>query len=126
MGKKRVILLADDNRDVRKILTAILEYEGYEVISTLDGLEACNLLRQKAKEFCLVLTDLEMPLATGKDVLQTAKKHDPELPVIVMSGLFTGDSGLEAELASLGAAATMLKSVKASKYIDLVKQCARR
>ena len=83
------ILLADDNEKVRRLLARTLEAEGYSVVEAGTGKEALAHLNS-SQEFDLLLTDLEMPDMDGLQVLTEAKRTDPELPVIAISGAFSG------------------------------------
>jgi DNA-binding response OmpR family regulator len=80
------ILVADDDRHVREALDAVLKASGHEVVLAFDGRDA---LDQAAKFLPdVVLLDIEMPQATGFDVLAHLKA-DPRLkdiPVIMVTG----------------------------------------
>jgi CheY-like chemotaxis protein len=85
MGKR--ILVVDDEADVRRYITAILEKAGYETITAEDGGKALASARQEEPD--LVILDLQMPNQTGTDFYRKMSK-DSELasiPVIVVSGL---------------------------------------
>ena len=84
-----MILVVDDDADVRETLSEVLQDEGYRVATARNGLEALAALRQ-AERICLVLLDLMMPVMSGHEFLQK-HKADPNLagiPVIVMSALW--------------------------------------
>jgi len=83
------ILLADDNEKVRRALTRVLESAGYSVVEAGTGKEALAHLNSST-EFDLLLTDLQMPDMDGLQVLTELKSTDPDLPVIAMSGAFSG------------------------------------
>jgi len=53
------ILVVDDEKNYLRVLSAILEDEGYEVITALSGLEALEI--QKTSDLDLILTDMKMP-----------------------------------------------------------------
>jgi CheY-like chemotaxis protein len=82
------ILVADDNETVRRVLARTLEAEGYSVVQAGTGKEA--LAHLNSTEFDLLLTDLEMPDMDGLQVLTEVKRTDPDLPVIAISGAFSG------------------------------------
>lgn len=80
MAKK--ILIADDEKDMLKVITTQLVKEGYEVIAARDGREALQLARDQKPD--LVLLDYSMPGLKGDEVCEEIKS-DPELkhiPVI--------------------------------------------
>ena len=77
------ILIADDDRAIRKVLDQALGRVGYEVLSTGN---AATLWRWISEgEGDLVITDVIMPDENGLDMLPRIKKVRPELPVVVMS-----------------------------------------
>ncbi|MEE8247472.1 MAG: response regulator, partial [Alphaproteobacteria bacterium] len=77
------ILVADDDRAIRRVLDQALGRAGYEVRSTGN---AATLWRWVADgEGDLVITDVVMPDENGLDLLPRIKKVRPELPIVVMS-----------------------------------------
>lgn len=79
------VLLAEDDDDLRPLMRAFLEFEGYEVIACRDGLRALELL-QRGAQIDLLITDLEMPEVTGEHLAMQASAIKPGLPIILMSG----------------------------------------
>jgi len=88
------ILIVDDEKNYLLVLSAVLEEEGYEVLTTASGLEALEI--QKASDVDLVLTDMKMPGMDGIELLEQIKTRDPELPVIMMTAHGTVDKAVEA------------------------------
>ncbi len=83
-GKK--ILVAEDEKNIRTILVAILKKAGYEVTAAATGDEALALFDANPT-FDLLLTDLAMPGAIqGPALSQAIRKQNPELPTVFMSG----------------------------------------
>jgi len=76
------ILLVEDHESLAAMRCAVLRREGYEVVLTADGLEACRLLEHEA--FDLVVTDAMLPSGSGWDVARAAKRS--RLPVILTTG----------------------------------------
>lgn len=79
------ILIAEDERDIRDLITFTLGFAGYEVVAAANGEEAVNLARQEVPD--LVLMDVRMPRMTGYEAC-IAMKADPKLkdiPVIFLS-----------------------------------------
>ena len=85
----KLVLLADDNEKVRRALARVLEEEGYTIVEAASGKEALSHLNSST-EFDLLITDLAMPDMDGLQVLTEVKRTDPDLPVIAMSGAFSG------------------------------------
>jgi two-component system NtrC family response regulator len=88
------ILIVDDEKNYLLVLSAVLEEEGYEVLTTASSLEALEIL--KASDVDLVLTDMKMPGMDGIELLEQIKTRDPELPVIMMTAHGTVDKAVEA------------------------------
>jgi DNA-binding response OmpR family regulator len=81
------ILLAEDDRFLRKAAETMLKRNGFDVVSAADGEEALRLARAQPPD--LMLLDLIMPKLQGFDVLQ-ALREAPDtagIPVIVLSNL---------------------------------------
>ena len=83
--KNKLILVAEDDKALSRILTLKLENEAYEVILALDGQEALNLIKERKPN--LVLLDLIMPVKNGFEVLEELQKEKTNTPIIVLSNL---------------------------------------
>ncbi len=81
---KNRILVVDDDKNVRRLVSDILEKSGsYELITASTG-EAClNKLQEQPVD--LLLLDIQMPGMDGIEVLDQVKKKHPDLPVIIMT-----------------------------------------
>ncbi len=81
------ILVVDDEVDVRRFLTAVLEKRGYDVVTAEDGRQAYDFVEGERPD--LIVLDLQMPNQTGTDFYRRLMKHDElrEIPIIVVSGL---------------------------------------
>lgn len=77
------ILLVDDDAALRRIIQFKLTNKGYQVTSAADGAEALSLLR--SNHYDLVLSDLKMPNLGGLELLEHARKLQPETQVILMT-----------------------------------------
>jgi two-component system NtrC family response regulator len=88
------ILIVDDEKNYLLVLRAILEDEGYEVLTALSGHEALEI--QKTSDLDLILTDMKMPGMDGIALLEHVKTNDPDLPVIMMTAHGTIDKAVEA------------------------------
>lgn len=79
------ILVADDDDDVRRLLTLNLEAEGFEVIGARNGHEAWDLGRDAAPD--LAVLDVMMPERDGIDVLTSMKAHPrtKHIPVVLLT-----------------------------------------
>ena len=77
----KTILVAEDERDVQELSAALLEREGYTVLRASDGQEAKEVFERNAAEIDLVLLDMVMPKADGREVYEHIRKlrvlHSP-------------------------------------------------
>ena len=89
--KDSLLLVVDDDPDIRECLTEVLSDEGYEVRTAANGVEALEFLRQNAETPCLVLLDLMMPIMNGFQVLEALEKNHvlARIPVVVVSASHT-------------------------------------
>jgi len=112
------ILIVDDEKNYLLVLSAVLEEEGYEVLTALSGLEA--LETQKSSDVDLVLTDMKMPGMDGIELLERIKAYDSDLPVIMMTAHGTVDKAVEAM--QKGAYSYILKPFDNERLILYVKK----
>jgi DNA-binding response OmpR family regulator len=86
-GEPRRILVAEDDRFLRKAAEMALKRQGYTVLTAADGEEALRAAQSELPD--LILLDLIMPKLNGFDILQALKKEAPtaKIPVIVLSNL---------------------------------------
>lgn len=90
----KTILVIDDERGIREILSDILEDEGYNVITAEDGLVGLGLLDRELVD-CILL-DVWLPGRGGVDVLNDVRETYPRIPVIMISGHGTIDMAVKA------------------------------
>lgn len=99
--ERRRVLLVEDNRDMRKIMTAALEREMFEVFEAQNGVEGYNAVYSHCPD--IVLCDLMMPVLDGKGFLlkMQSDQDTRDIPVIFLTASDTDDN--EVELLTLGA-----------------------
>ena len=100
-GKTASILLVDDDAEVLKALTKVLEKDGYEVAPHTDARSAIQFINETKKRFDLVITDVSMPGMKGTTFLAAVKTAFPRLPVIIITAF--GDWGQYMEALREGA-----------------------
>jgi CheY-like chemotaxis protein len=106
-GPRRV-LLAEDDRFLRRAAEASLRRHGLEVLTAADGEEALRIAR--AEPLDLILLDVMMPKLDGFEVLSALKQDDAtaRIPVLVLSNL--GQERDVAQAKALGAVAFLVKA----------------
>jgi CheY-like chemotaxis protein len=103
-----VILIVEDDTDIREALAQILSDEGYEVLSAPNGKVGLDRLRERKPD--LILLDLMMPVMNGWQFRekQRADEQFAAIPVLVISA----DASAGQEAAALGAKGFMQKPIE--------------
>lgn len=117
-GKPIIILVIDDEAAIRKLISRMLELEGYNVLQAEDGEKGLELL--KTNQVALILLDLKLPGDGGWTVLEKLKS-DPELsmiPVIVCSGAAEPENRSRA--LNIGAVDYLVKPFSLTTIVDAV------
>jgi DNA-binding NtrC family response regulator len=94
LPERKQILIVDDEPNLRKILSAQLTRDGYDVLTAEDGEQGLQALREHHID--LVITDLRMPKVDGMTLLREALREDRELPVVMITAHGTVDTAVEA------------------------------
>ncbi len=91
--RRASVLIADDEPEIREILNDLLEATHDCVM--VDSAEAA-LGRIRAREFDLVISDIMMPGMSGLEMVPLIREHSPDTVVIMISGVQTVESAIEA------------------------------
>ncbi len=94
LPEREQILVVDDEPNLRRVLSAQLARDGYDVHTAEDGEQALGILAEHHVD--LVITDLRMPKVDGMELLRRALAMDPELPVVMITAHGTVDNAVEA------------------------------
>ncbi len=97
------VLVVDDSKTIRMVLRKILRELGYEVCEACDGQEALKVVQAEKGALKLVLTDWNMPVMNGLDLLKQLRK-DPTLASLVVI-MVTTETESENMIAALEAGA---------------------
>lgn len=87
------ILIADDEKKMRHLLSMILESEGHRVAQAEDGLQAFSKLQEHC--FDMVISDIKMPEMDGIELLAAIREAQIPCPVIYITAFATVDSAVE-------------------------------
>ena len=122
---KRSLLIVDDDDAVRSFVCVASRRLGYQVFEAANGIEALKQLDENSDNIALVLTDVNMPLMDGVELVKALKKRATVTPVAVMSGRF--DSYIRTALHAEGVTALLSKpfSTEALKSTLLQAMSAR-
>ncbi|HLB45783.1 MAG: response regulator [Chloroflexota bacterium] len=114
------ILIAEDERDIRELITFTLRYAGHEVHQATNGEEALGLARETIPD--LILMDVRMPKMTGYEACRRMKADDKlkNIPVVFLSA-----KGQETEIQTgleVGATDYILKPFAPDQLIKRVNE----
>ncbi len=116
---RRSVLVVEDEEQVRQLLALMLQRQGYEVTTVLNGLEAVDELRKR--RFDVIVADYESPHLDGMRLMLLVRIMWPLIPVILLSG----EPGRSQRWATeLGAFACFLKPFPSDEFLRSVDQAA--
>jgi two-component system response regulator PilR (NtrC family) len=121
MAKAR-ILVVDDEKSMRDLLSITLEKEGYDVLTAAGGEPAIEALHRESVD--AVITDLRMPKVDGLQVLRVAKEISPDTAVIVITAVASTETAVEAM--KLGAYDYITKPFKLDEVNLIVRNALER
>jgi CheY-like chemotaxis protein len=87
-GFKYRILIVEDDASLRKFGKLLLSAQGYEVLCAEDGFEGLAALKRSLPD--IIISDLRMPNMNGFEFLSVVRRRFPRIPVIVISGEYSG------------------------------------
>ncbi len=88
-GGNETLLIVDDEASLRTLLASTFGAKGYKTVSTANGRDAIALISDPTRYYDAILLDLNLPGATGLEVLAEIRRHRPELKILVTSGHIT-------------------------------------
>lgn len=120
------ILLAEDDEEMRRLLTCMLRKEGYQVtecpdgISLLDQLSSFFLHEENQRNFDLIISDIRMPGVTGMEILMGASEDKNFPPMILITAFGDKETHIQAE--RLGVAALFDKPFDIDDMLNKVRE----
>jgi response regulator RpfG family c-di-GMP phosphodiesterase len=119
---KQTVLVVDDEEPLCKALARFLQRQGYPVLTAVSGPQA--LERVKADRPSLMLLDIRMPKMSGIDVIPEALGVDPDLAIVMLSGV--GDATTAALCMQRGALDYLTKPIALPDLGEAVERALRR
>ncbi len=119
-GMKGTILVVDDDRQMVKTLSAVLQLHGWKTVGAYSGEEA--IAANEAQVFTAVLMDVKMPGINGVDAFRAIRKARPRMPVVLMTAYAAHDLLEQAERE--GAMMVMPKPVSWPTLIGLLDRAS--
>jgi len=123
-GGTETILLVEDMDLVRELGVTILEKFGYTVLSASDGQEALDVYEKEQGNISLVILDIIMPRMDGKQCLEQLLRINPDVKVIISSGV--GQYDLINEVVELGAKGVVNKPYGMRQLLAIVREALDR
>jgi two-component system, OmpR family, response regulator len=120
--KMKKVLVVDDTKNIRLLLTKCLELEGFEVMTANDGRQALELLREY--HFDLVFLDIKLPEIRGTEVLKKIRESGIKVPVIIITAYATVKNAVDCT--NLGAVAYIQKPFTAEKIRTVLAEFYNR
>jgi len=119
-GAGELILVVDDEENIREITRATLEKFNYRIVTATDGTDAMAIFAQQSSEIALILTDIAMPYMDGSALIRAVRKIDPNSKIVAMSGLMNSEQ--TAELQSLNVNAFLSKPYTAETLLKILAE----
>ncbi len=91
---KSTILIVDDEPNALRVLSAILQEEGYAIRESMDVDQAIGIIRGEPVD--AIITDIRMPVRDGNHLFHYIRKHHPLIPVMFLTAFGTVESAVEA------------------------------
>jgi two-component system, OmpR family, response regulator len=110
------VLVVDDTKNIRNLLTTCLELNGYTVLTANNGLSAIEFITKES--FDIAFIDIKMPELSGTEVLRRIRALGFVFPVVIMTAYATVKNAVECT--KLGAVAYLQKPFTADKVNDLL------
>jgi Response regulator containing CheY-like receiver, AAA-type ATPase, and DNA-binding domains len=111
------VLVVDDTKNIRMILTKCLELEGYEVTTSSDGKQALDLLTSST--FDLIFLDIKLPEIRGTEVFRRLRDLGIKTPVIIITAYATVKNAVDCT--NMGAVAYLQKPFSSEKIRSVLK-----
>ncbi|KNF08897.1 response regulator [Gottschalkia purinilytica] len=87
------VLVADDTKNIRNLLTTCLKHEGFEVTSVENGEKALEIFENQI--FDLAFLDIKMPKISGTEVLRKIREQGVQTPVVIITAFPTIKNAIE-------------------------------
>jgi two-component system response regulator AtoC len=121
VGETKQVLVADDEDNLRRVLKAQLQHDGYEVHCVADGAAVLDAMSEHHID--VLVTDLRMPRLDGMQVLKAVSERYPDVPVIMITAHGTVDTAVAA--LKLGAFDYVTKPFDRAEFRAVVSKAAR-
>jgi DNA-binding NtrC family response regulator len=111
------VLVIDDTKNIRMLLTKCLEFEGYTVSTASDGTSALDMISKK--RFDLIFLDVRMPEISGTEVLKRIREMGINTPVVIITAFGTVKNAVDCT--QLGAVVYLQKPFTENKIKQVLE-----
>lgn len=123
-GHGELILIVDDEVNVRQAMHRVLEHNGYAVLTAANGREGLGLYLLQRDKVKVVVTDLMMPEMSGVGLVRALRDVNPTLQILAATGLISGAE--TEELSTAGVSEVLPKPYTSFELIDAVGRAIAR
>jgi PAS domain S-box-containing protein len=123
-GHGQLVLVVDDEENIRTILRNVLTGSGYRVLEAADGAGAVAVLSRAGSTVDLVVTDMMMPEMDGLETIRALRGVRPDVPIVLISGLHT--QTLSDEAAELGVQHVLAKPFSSAPLLQSLADILNR
>ena len=118
-GTERILLVEDEELLVELVRT-LLASQGYEVVVARDGMQAIEIYRASNGGFDLVLTDMDLPKLSGKELFDLLREMNPAVKLVFASGFVEPE--MKAEMFSNGAKKFIEKPYRPAEMLRSIRE----
>lgn len=114
------VLIVDDTKNIRKMLSTLLELKNYDVLSVEDGKSAIGIIEKEKNSIDLIFLDIRMPEINGTEVLKKIRSLGVKSPVIIMTAYATVKNAIDCT--KLGAVAYLQKPFSPERVNSVMEE----
>jgi len=114
------VLVIDDTKNIRKLLTTCLELKGYKVLTAEDGKSAIDIVQKEKDSIDIIFLDIRMPEMNGTEVLKIIREMGIKCPVIIMTAYASVKNAVDCT--KLGAAAYLQKPFSPERVSSVLNE----
>ena len=114
------VLVIDDTKNIRMLLTTCLELKGYKVLTAEDGKSAIEIVQEEKDNIEIIFLDIRMPEMNGTEVLKIIREMGVKCPVIIMTAYATVKNAVDCT--RLGAVAYLQKPFSPDRVSSVLNE----
>ncbi|HET9533573.1 MAG TPA: sigma-54 dependent transcriptional regulator [Blastocatellia bacterium] len=114
------LLVIEDDSDMRDFLQDVLEDEGYETVTAVDGRAALAQIERDRDAIDLVITDVRLPGIRGDKLLPVIREKRPEAPVVVITAFGSVEQAVQ--MVKSGAFQYIIKPFETSEFLRIIEE----